>query len=60
MRVGEGGSAGGQLVDMRSLDHRVATKIADPVVLVVNGDEENVGLLRHAQDNRRNQNSGKK
>ena len=44
--VGEGGAAGGELVDVRRLRLRVAAERADPVVQVVEGDEQDVGLLR--------------
>ena len=44
MRVKKRGAAGGKFVDVRGLRHRVAAEVADPVILVVDGDEEDVRL----------------
>ena len=49
MGIGEGGATGGQSVDIRGLGQWVTSKVADPVILVVDGDEEDVGLLCRMQ-----------
>ena len=49
MGIGEGGATGGQPVDVGGLGQRVASQVADPVILVVDGDEEDVGLLGRMQ-----------
>ena len=49
MGIGEGGTASGQPVDVRGLDQWVASQVADPVILVIDGDEEDVGLLGRMQ-----------
>lgn len=41
--VGEERAASGEAVDVRGLDLRMAAEAADPVVLVVDGEEEDVG-----------------
>ena len=48
LRVGieEGGAAGGEPVQVRSFDKGVPAERADPVILVVDGNEEDVGRLR--------------
>ena len=46
MGVCEERSTGGELVDVGRLDHGVRIHAADPVVLVIDSDEENVGLFR--------------
>ena len=45
MRVGHQGAAGGQLVDVGGFDLGVASEAADPVVLIVDRDEQDVGLV---------------
>ena len=45
MRVEKGGAACGELVDVWRLCHRVSPEVANPVVLVIDGDEENVRSL---------------
>jgi hypothetical protein len=44
--VEERGATRRELVEMRGLGHRMAAKVADPVVLIVDGDEEDVWLRR--------------
>lgn len=44
MGVGKKGAAFGKGIDVRGLDHGVPAKAADPVVEVVNGDENDVGF----------------
>ena len=45
MGVGEKGAASGELVDVRGLDQRMAAQTADPIILVIDGQEEHVRLL---------------
>lgn len=45
MRIEKGGAACSELVDVGRLGHGMPPKVADPVVLVIDGDEENVGPL---------------
>ncbi len=45
MRIQERGTACRQLVDVGRLGHRMPTDMADPVILVVDGDEKNVRLV---------------
>ena len=44
MGISECSPAGRQSVDVRSFHHGMASKITDPVVLIVNGDEQNIRL----------------
>ena len=44
MGVGKGSPPRGEFIDMRRLDHGMTTKVADPIVLVVNGDKQDVGF----------------
>ena len=46
MGIGEERSTGGELVDVGRLDHGVRIHAADPVVLVIDSDEEDVWLIR--------------
>ena len=46
MSVCESGTTGGQFVDVRRLRHGMPTEVANPVVLVVDSDEENIGFIR--------------
>ena len=43
--VGHDRAAAGELIDMGSLHHRVRIHAADPVVLVIDRDEKDVGLV---------------
>lgn len=43
--VGEKGAAGGKLVDVRGQGIGVSAEAADPVVLVIDGDEDDIGLF---------------
>ncbi len=45
MRIEKRGAACRELVDVWCLGHRVSTEVANPVVLVIDGDEENVRSL---------------
>ena len=45
MGVCEKRSTGGELVDVGRLDHGVRIHAADPVVLVIDRDEENIRLF---------------
>src|SRR5688572_2537525 len=45
MRIEKCRAACGQLVDMWRLRQWMPTQVPDPVVLVIDGDEEDVGLL---------------
>ena len=49
MSVVEKSSAFCESIDVRSLGIRVAVHATDPVVLVIDGDEEDVGLLGSLQ-----------
>lgn len=49
MGVEERGAARRQPVEMRSLGHRMTTQMADPVVLIVDGDEEDIWLRREGE-----------
>lgn len=42
MRVEKGGSARGQAVEVRCFRQRMPAQVADPVVLIVNGNEQDV------------------
>jgi len=46
MRVGKQRAAGGQTINMGRLHLRMTFQAADPVVLIVDGDEQDIGLLR--------------
>ena len=46
MGVGEERAARGEAVHVRRLHLRMPSETADPVVLIVNGEEEDVGLRR--------------
>ncbi len=52
MGIGKCSTSCSQPIDMRSLDHRMATEIADPIILVINGDEKYVWLFSSDQDKR--------
>jgi len=43
--IGEQGAAGGELVDVRGERVRVSAKATDPVVLIIDGDEDDVGFF---------------
>ena len=43
MGIGEGRSASGKAVYIRGLHHRMSPEVADPVVLIVDRDKEDVG-----------------
>ena len=45
MRIGEQGSARRETIEMRSFDERMTAEAADPIILIVNRDEEYVGML---------------
>lgn len=45
MGVGEKGALRCQSIDVWSLGVRVSAQAADPVVLIIDGDEEDIGLL---------------
>ena len=55
MSIQENGSAGSQLVDVRRLHFRVPAEAANPVVLIINRDEQDVWLFRCANTNRQDQ-----
>lgn len=44
MGIGEKGATGGQAVDVRGESVWVAIKAADPIVLIIDGDEEDIWL----------------
>ncbi len=46
MGVCEERSASGELVDIGRFDHGVRVHAADPVVLIIDSDEEDVWLIR--------------
>lgn len=46
MRVGEERAALGEPVNVRRLHLRMPAEAADPVVLIINGEEEDIGLRR--------------
>ena len=43
--VGEKGAAGGELIDVGSPGIGMTVETTDPVILVIDGDEEDVGLF---------------
>lgn len=49
MRVGKGDAPGGEPVDVRGDNLRIAPKVVDPVVQVIDRDEQDVGSLRPGQ-----------
>ena len=42
MRIGKRRAALGQRIDMRRLHHRMSAHVADPIILIVDRDHENV------------------
>ena len=45
MRIGKGRASLGKPINMRGLYHRMAAEIADPVVLIIDRNKENVRLF---------------
>jgi hypothetical protein len=45
MGIGKGRAALGEAINMGSLDHGMAAQIANPVILIVNGDHQDIGFL---------------
>lgn len=43
-------SLAGQSIDVRSFDQRMAPQAADPVILVVDGNKQNIWFLRSLQN----------
>ena len=61
MGISECSPADRQSVDVRSFHHGMASKITDPVVLIVNGDEQYIRLCDQGKDgNGKKRNEGEK
>ncbi len=50
MRIEERRATFGQRIEVRRLGQRMATQVTDPVVLVVDGDEDDVGPFSRLDD----------
>ena len=45
MGIGKARAALGQPIDVGRLHHRMPAEVADPIVLIINGDHQDIGFL---------------
>ena len=45
MGIGNGGAALGQSLDIGGLNHGMTAQITNPIILIVNGDHQDIGFL---------------